>query len=123
TARVAGQPPLSIELHGLNVEPAVDGAWSVVAKADAQRIGIFAETGNDTIVAHAIARDPKQILRAGQYLERNADGLPRVESRPSAEFVGAIPPAFRDALVGLSARLESTHELPAPVRAVDYADV
>jgi hypothetical protein len=34
-----------------------------------------------------------------------------------------MPPGFRDALVAVAARLASRHELAAPLRAVDYADV
>jgi hypothetical protein len=123
TSSIVRRPTLSIELHGLTFEPAGDGAWSVVAMANAQRIGVFAETGNGTLAARVTVREAKQPLRAGQYLERNTDGLLRVQSRPSAEFVGAMPPAFRDALVGLSDRQGSWHELPAPLRAVDYADI
>ncbi len=123
TVSVAQHPPLSIELRRLIVEPAGDGAWSVVAMATTQHVGIFAETGNDTVVAQAPAQQSKQTLRAGQYLERSADEPLLAQSHPSVEFIGFIPPAFRDNLVGLSGRLENWHELPAPVRAVDYADV
>ncbi|MBB5447193.1 MULTISPECIES: hypothetical protein [unclassified Paraburkholderia] len=118
------QPPLSIELHGLDIKPSGNGPWSVVATTTGERAAIFAESGDDEIVVvRAPAQVPRQILHAGQYLERHADGPLRAQARPSAEFIGAMPPGFRDPLVGVAGRLASRHELAAPLRAVDYADV
>ncbi|HEY2019807.1 hypothetical protein [Paraburkholderia sp.] len=124
SASAAAQPPLLIELRGLDVTPASNGRWSVVATASAERAAIFAESGDDAIApVRAPAAEARQTLHAGQYLERHADEPLRAQARPSAEFVGAIPPGFRDALVGVAGRLAGTHELQAPLRAVDYADV
>jgi hypothetical protein len=124
TVGAAAQPPLSIELHGLDIKPSNNGPWSVVTMANADRVGIFAETGDDTIVlVRAPAQAPKQTLRAGQYLERHADEPLRAQPRPSAEFLGTMPTGFRDPLVSVAGRLASRHELPAPLRPVDYADV
>ncbi|RZF28428.1 hypothetical protein EVC45_17805 [Paraburkholderia sp. UYCP14C] len=120
----AAQPPLSIELHGLDIKPAVNGPWSVVTMATAERAAVFAESGDDAIVVvRAPAQAPKLTLHAGQYLERHADEPLRAQPRPSAEFIGTMPPGFRDALVAVSGRLASRHELATPLRAVDYADV
>lgn len=124
TVSATAQPPLSIELRGLDIKPSSNGAWSVVAMATAERAAIFAESGDDAIVlARAPAQAPKQTLHAGQYLERHADEPLRAQARPSAEFLSAMPPGFRDALVGVAAHLASTHELAAALRPVDYADV
>ncbi|NML29768.1 hypothetical protein [Paraburkholderia antibiotica] len=120
---VARQFPLSLEFRGLTIEPAGGRAWSVVAMVTDHRAGLFAETGDDAIAARAPAPQPERTLRAGQYLELNADELPRVQPRPSVEFVRGMPPVFRDPLVGQAGRLQSRHELPAPLRAVDFADV
>ncbi|MGF6933893.1 hypothetical protein OKW41_003032 [Paraburkholderia sp. UCT70] len=118
------QPPLSIELHGLDIKPSGNGPWSVVAMTTGERAAIFAESGDDAIVVvRAPGQAPRQILHAGQYLERLVDGPLRAQARPSAEFIGTMPPGFRDALVGMAGRLASRHELAAPLRAVDYADV
>jgi hypothetical protein len=120
----AAAPPLSIELRGLDIEPAGNGPWSVVAMADADRAAVFAESGDDAIVvARAPAQTPRLMLRAGQFIERHADEPLRAQPRPSTQFVGALPPGFRDALVAVSGRLANRHELPAPLRPVDYADV
>ncbi|MEW9585369.1 hypothetical protein [Paraburkholderia sp. DGU8] len=120
----AVQPPLSIELRGLDITPSSNGPWSVVTMATAERVGLFAESGDDAIVlARAPAQAPKQSLHAGQYLERHADEPLRAQARPSEEFLGAMPPGFRDALVGVAAHLANTHELAAALRPVDYADV
>lgn len=118
------QPSPSIDIHGIVVKPASDGRWSVVAMGSAQRAEFFAESGNDAIVPGRVPpQAPQQILRAGQYLERLSDDPLRVQPRPSAEFITAMPLGFRDPLIGVSGRLGSTHELPAAERAVDYADV
>ncbi|MEX3812674.1 hypothetical protein AB3X96_20830 [Paraburkholderia sp. BR13439] len=123
-ASAAAQAPLSIELHGLDIKPSGNGPWSVVTMTAGERAAIFAESGDDAIaVVRAPAQAPKQTLHAGQYLERHADEPLRAQPRPSAEFIGTMPPGFRDALVGVAGRLPSRHELAAPVRAVDYADV
>ncbi|MGF6964894.1 hypothetical protein OKW43_001899 [Paraburkholderia sp. WC7.3g] len=120
----AAPAPLSIELHGLDIKPSGTGPWSVVALATTGRAGIFAESGDDAIVVvRAAAQAPRQTLHAGQYLERHADEPPRAQARPSTEFIGTLPPGFRDALVAVAGRLASRHDLPAPLRAVDYADV
>lgn len=123
TVIIARQQPVSIELAGLNIQPAGDGAWAVVAMATAQRIAIFSEIGDDAIEGGVPGSKSKQTLREGQYIERDADKSLRTQARPSAEFVGALPLGFRDTLVGLSSRLTSRQELAAPVRPVDYADV
>jgi hypothetical protein len=120
----AAQPPLSIELRGLDIKPSSNGRWSVVAMAIAERVGIFAESGDAAIVlVRAPAQAPKLTLHSGQYLERHADEPLRAQARPSAEFLGAMPVGFRDALVAVAGHLASTHELPAALRPVDYADV
>jgi hypothetical protein len=120
----AQQPPLSIDIHGVVIKPASDGLWSVVTMGSAQRAECFAESGNDTIVTGRVpVQAPQQMLRAGQYMERLSDDPLRVQPRPSAEFIAAMPLGFRDPLVGVSGRLGSTHELPAAERAVNYTDV
>ncbi|WP_159833344.1 hypothetical protein [Burkholderia sp. 8Y] len=120
---IARQQPVSIELPGLNIRPTRDGAWTLVAMATAQRIALFAEIGDDAIERTVRGSQFMQTLGAGQYVERDADTSLRTQARPSAEFVGALPPPFRDALVGLSDHITSRQDLAAPVRPVDYDDV
>ena len=125
-SRAAGTATaVSIAMPGLDVEPANGTPWSIVAMAAPQRVAMFAEAGDDTLtLAPPVAgQPPRAMLRAGQYAERAAGGPLRMQPRVSPEFIAGMPVGFRDALVAVSARLASRHDLPAALRAVDYADV
>jgi hypothetical protein len=115
----------SIAMPGLTIEPANGTSWSFVAMAAPQRVAMFAEAGDDTLTLSppVAGQPPRATLHAGQYAERTAAGPLRVQARVSPEFIAGMPVGFRDALVAVSGRLASRHDLPAALRAVDYADV
>ncbi|WP_179401400.1 hypothetical protein [Burkholderia guangdongensis] len=127
--RVAGAaaplPSLSIDMPGVSIKPMNGAPWSIVVTAVTQSVAIFAEAGDDalTLPIHDAGHASALTLRAGQYAERAPDGPLHVLPRPSTEFVARMPVGFRDSLVAVSGRVASRHELPAALRAVDYADV
>ncbi len=97
---------------------------AVILFADDRADTLFEEQGVSTLVLRDdAAKRTERETQPGQFFVRETHQAVVLQPRPSAEFLKAMPVAFRDALPPhASGRLKTTPE-PKAVRDVSYADV
>jgi hypothetical protein len=101
---------------------AIGLSGETVERVDSASAALFAEEGAVRVVDHRRGAGVVQ-LKSGEFLSVRKDEAPRVEGRPTHEFVAALPRQFEDPLPSRADRFRE-REVPAkPLGAFTYAEV
>lgn len=125
-AHVCGLPPClppTIDTARGTIEIGENAAAIVAAPAGTSTVGIFSESGTETLkeAARRGASPANTVIAAGHFALSPADGPAQLAARPSNAFLDDMPVAFHDALQPMPVARETA--VIQPARAVNYADV
>lgn len=99
-----------------------DIAGTVVVHAGSADTRVFSESADATVIGRDAGRAPVR-LKAGQYRVLAADGRNRLEPRPEAAFMGAMPVVFRDTLPSMLARVAGRKPVLKPAPPPTYTEL
>jgi hypothetical protein len=101
-----------LDLSGAIVVHALDGTLTV-----------FAEQGSARWVDRAPHGSPSVVMNPGDFLVAGRDNPPKLQRRPAAEFIAAMPHQYRDTLPIRYSLFSSRSVLPKDQHDFAYADV
>jgi hypothetical protein len=101
----------------------VDLSGAVVVRAFEGGHAIFAEQGTARLINRGVRGAAPITLNGGDFLLIGQGRPASVQTRPAADFVAALPRAYRDTLPYRYSLFEARAVVPKDQRAFSYADV
>jgi hypothetical protein len=96
---------------------------AVVIRANGESHAIFAEQGSARVIRRRARETTPMGLNHGDFLFIVPDRAPVVQPRPTAEFIDALPRAYRDTLPSRYSMFVNRAVDPKEQRTFSYADV
>jgi len=115
-------PPASRSLASKDLD-VVDLSGAVILRATGSDLAIFAEQGTARLINRGKRGATPMILNEGDFLIVGHGKPASVQRRPSADFVAALPHAYRDTLPYRYSLFEARAATQQDQRAFSYADV
>jgi hypothetical protein len=95
----------------------------IVVRASGESHAVFAEQGTARVIKRRTREAAPIALNRGDFLFVVPDRAPAVQARPTADFVEALPRAYRDTLPSRYSMFVSRTVDPKEQRTFSYADV
>jgi hypothetical protein len=111
---------LSLALPGVDL---VDLSGATVVRATQEADSIFAEQGTARWIDRAPHGAEPITLSQGDFLVAGPDKSPKVQGRPTADFMGVLPRAYRDTIPYRYGLFKSRAVTPKEQRSFSYAEV
>ncbi|MFL6601507.1 MAG: hypothetical protein ACJ8R9_09255 [Steroidobacteraceae bacterium] len=96
---------------------------AIVVRASGESHAIFAEQGSARVIRRRTREAAPIALNRGDFLFVVPDRAPAVQARPTADFIDALPRAYRDTLPSRYSMFVSRAVDPKEQRTFSYADV